>query len=243
MTSTGRTRAKQSVVSVGEVGRGFVVAGSLERRYIITAAHCLPKVPPPHLGRFLEDYTFAKVVGPLGKKPHAWAECVFVDAIADLAVLGSPDNQALSDQAGEYVALTAALPAMSLAVPPAMVDRKAMLMARPVSKVARKDFLMRFASRVWVLSLDGQWFECAATYSEGGALTIRTKGSKRVVNGMSGSPVITDDGAALALVSTSGVSELIDDTTQCPCLVDGLPGWLLDVMLGNDNPRRRQEVS
>jgi hypothetical protein len=192
-------------------------------------------VPPPHLGRFLEEYTFAKVVGPLGEKPHASAECVFVDTIADLAVLGSPDNQALSDQAGEYVALTAALPAISLAIPPAAVDRK----ARRESKMTRAEFLKRFESRAWVLSLDGQWFECAATYSEGGMLTIRTKGSKRVVNGMSGSPVVTLDGVALALVSTSGVSELVDDTTQCPCLIDALPGWLLDIVLGDTNPRRR----
>jgi hypothetical protein len=41
----------------------------------------------------------------LGDKPTVWAECLFADPIADIAVLGSPDNQALFDEAGAYEAL------------------------------------------------------------------------------------------------------------------------------------------
>jgi hypothetical protein len=39
--------ALAAVVSVGD-GRGFVVEGRERARFIITAAHCLPYVPPSH---------------------------------------------------------------------------------------------------------------------------------------------------------------------------------------------------
>jgi hypothetical protein len=55
---------------------------------------------------------------------------------------------------------------------------------------------------------------------------------------MSGSPVVTDEKAAMALVSTSG-----GNATQGPGLMDGLPGWLLDILLGDATPRRRQACS
>lgn len=51
--------------------------------------------------------------------------------------------------------------------------------------------------------------------------------------GMSGSPVLSDAGAAMALVSTG------HHPLMCPGLVDCLPGWLLNEMLGDANPRRR----
>jgi hypothetical protein len=38
--------AKRAVVRVGD-GRGFVVSAGDDDRYIITAAHCLPKHPKP----------------------------------------------------------------------------------------------------------------------------------------------------------------------------------------------------
>jgi hypothetical protein len=86
---------------------------------------------------------------------------------------------------------------------------------------------------VWVLALDGHWFDCAASYRTP-YLTI-TDDAERVVGGTSGSPVVNVDGATLALVSTgSGVVQ-----TACPGLIDCLPGWLLDRMLGDANPRSR----
>ena len=34
-----------------------------------------------------------------------WATCLFADPIADIAVLGQPDNQALSDAAGTAIGI------------------------------------------------------------------------------------------------------------------------------------------
>jgi hypothetical protein len=96
----------RAVLRVGD-GRGFVVErrGYLghPERIVITAAHCLPRLPPPyehllqlptpHPARYLEEETYPRILGPLGrKKLTVWAACLFADPIADIAVLGQPDN-------------------------------------------------------------------------------------------------------------------------------------------------------
>jgi len=43
--------------------------------------------------RYVEETTYKRLLGPLGGKRTVWAECRFVDPIADIAVLGQPDNQ------------------------------------------------------------------------------------------------------------------------------------------------------
>jgi hypothetical protein len=71
MDSSALEKAKQAVITVGD-GRGFVVEGDLERRYVITAAHCLPELPPAHGASKLEERTYQKLLGPLGEQPSIW---------------------------------------------------------------------------------------------------------------------------------------------------------------------------
>jgi hypothetical protein len=81
-------KALRAVVRVGE-GRGFVVAGKHRGEHlVITAGHCIESLPPCHTGSSLEQRT-RKLLGPLDAEPTVWAECLFVDLIADLAVLGA----------------------------------------------------------------------------------------------------------------------------------------------------------
>src|SRR4051812_32902565 len=88
----------RSVLTVGG-GRGFVVETEREDRFIITAGHCLPRLPPSHAASETWERTYAKLVGPVGREPNVWAECVFIDPVDDLAVLASPDNQELGEEA------------------------------------------------------------------------------------------------------------------------------------------------
>src|ERR1700754_5090262 len=91
----------RSVVAVGD-GRGFVVSGA-SGPLIITAAHCLPFIPPPHLGRHPEEETYLKLPGPLGEtKPRGATTCLFADPVSDIAILGRPDHQDLSEDADKY---------------------------------------------------------------------------------------------------------------------------------------------
>ena len=73
-----------------------------------------------------------------------WVECLFVDPVSDLAVLGTPDNQKLSDQADAYDAQMEKAVALSVAEVP-------------------KD------GRAWLFPLDGRWFlaRCKAPASPG----------------------------------------------------------------------------
>jgi hypothetical protein len=94
--------AYRALLTVGEDGgRGFVVEALNGDRYIITAAHCLPGMPLPH--PWASDTRIWRVLAALGKKPNVFAECFFVDPVADIAVLGASDIEELSQQCEELL--------------------------------------------------------------------------------------------------------------------------------------------
>src|SRR5688572_13492148 len=104
--------AKLGIVRVG-AGRGFVIERG-GQRLVITAAHCLPELPPAMSFSLLEERTYAKLLGDFNAPPTIAAECLFVDPVADIAVLGEPDNQALPEAAEAYGILTDACPALPI---------------------------------------------------------------------------------------------------------------------------------
>jgi hypothetical protein len=206
-----------SVVRVGD-GRGFIIAGDKRiadggKGYLITAAHCLPSLPPPHLARYLHEETYPRLIGPLGTDPSIAAACVFVDPIADIAVLGAPDDQALSDEHTLYQALLSALPPFDIAVPP--LRSRLRMPALDASEPPAFPLLGEVFFPAHLMSLDGQWIDCNVRRLSG-PLGIEPK--ELVKSGMSGSPLISATGAALGVISTSNWASV---------LADGLPGWLL----------------
>jgi hypothetical protein len=174
------SKVSKSLVRVGG-GRGFVVQElvNFRRRFIITAAHCLPSIPSHPGERRDWDETLQDLIGLLGAPPSVWAECLFADPIADIAVLGAPDNQELSEQADAYEALVSSR--MPLKVGGAM--------ARDVSSAAL------------VVALDGHLIHCAVCCL-GGPLWIENL-AEPIVGGMSGSPIVDQAGVAIGLISQS----------------------------------------
>jgi len=140
-------RLKSSVITVGH-GRGFVVEGAGER-LVITAAHCLPSVPPALSGFGLEARTYGSLLARRGEEPRAWAVCRFVDPIADIAVLGSPDNPHADDYQALMGTATAlsfgdATPGEFLGTGPAAVARRPLvLLHHPPLRRAAVDHLRR----------------------------------------------------------------------------------------------------
>ena len=82
---------RRSVIRVGG-GRGFVVCDDEDTRLVVTAAHCLPNIPQ-EFPIEPNDCMFPDLIGPQGRAaPSIACEVLFVDPIADVAILGSPSR-------------------------------------------------------------------------------------------------------------------------------------------------------
>lgn len=221
--------ATSAVVQVGKHGgRGFIVAAG-ERRYVVTAAHCVglrPPMPVPH--RANGEVTYQNFVGPLGGERRVWAECLFMDPIADIAVFGAPDAY---ERAAAYEALTGHV---AFRIGKLDFSRRRKSLGKTLITVdgERREvtlpppaFLGTAFSEAHMLSLKGEWFTCRIM-SSGGALRF-DRAAKPVVGGMSGSPIVLPDGSAVGVVCTSEEGGGGREGGPNPMLTAHLPGWLL----------------
>ena len=203
------------VVQISTGGRGFIVGS--RKRFVVTASHCLPRLPAPDPGAYLAQRTFQALLGPLGASCDVWAECVYVDPVADLAVLAAPDAQHFASEAKNYELLAAQrTPLRVAALPLERTGKAAMPEAAEWQGPGR------------LFSLEGQWFECRL-YATRRALWIGDK-AQAFAGGMSGSPIADADGAAVGALCTTAAN---------PILVQHLPRWLLDEI---GAPLRRDET-
>jgi S1-C subfamily serine protease len=132
-----------------------------------------------------------------------WAECLFADPIADIAVLGAPDNQDLCEQATAYEELVGDTTPLKIGVA----------------------FAPNTPTPVSLIALNGQIITGTVRHL-GGRLWI-DETSKPIIGGMSGSPVLDKDGAAIGIVSQSSITDGIDSGGMSPRLIAHLPGGLL----------------
>jgi hypothetical protein len=216
------------VVKVG-TGRGFVIEHRIrvnirdfatvqsgkhfyfvKRRFVVTAAHCLPNLPPAHAFPHLMDRIYQELLRSLdGAKSNVWSECLFADPVADIAVLGCPDEQDLAEQADAYHALTDDIPALAIAK-------------------AR-------SGRGWLLALDGvRWIPTTIRLASGIYGTSLLIGPTEA--GMSGSPILNDSGRAVGIVAIgtetvteSGEHQINKEAGPQPILVNDLPARIVRV--------------
>src|SRR5262245_18212758 len=193
---------EQAVITVGG-GRGFIVYGPRFDRLVITAAHCLPHFPPCHPGAYLEERMYAALLGPLGESPTVWDACLFADPTGDIAILGAPDNQELSEEYDAYSALIDAPEPLPMSDPPMSMD----------------------VSPAKLLSLSQEWFRCSVRHI-GGPLYI-FDAEAPIAAGMSGSPIITDNSSAIGVVciSSGGGEGTHFEGGPNPRLAYNLPAW------------------
>ncbi len=209
-----RTRAikpKGTVLSVGE-GRGFVVEHRGEH-LVVTASHCLPWLPSGFGIAYSEEHVYRNMLGPLGSAPTVACECLFINPIADVAVLGVPDTQTFSDEADPYRAL------LEYATPFRITEA-------PEN------------GRGFLLSLEGEWVRCQVEWKEriDGPLWV-SKLAQSIEGGMSGSPIVSENGNALGIVAASVMEKGKDGATDefgasNPRLTRDLPLWLLRAQTG-----------
>ena len=154
-----------AVIKVG-YGRGFVVEGGPRGRLVITAAHCLPALPPAHVSFFsVAERTCPRFLRPIGvKRKTVAAECIFADPVADLAVLGCPDDEVFHEWIYGYEELTRSCVALPIAELPAD------------------------PSDGWLFTYHRMWAPCRLSHNGGG---IQISGAIRGIRGgMSGSPIL-----------------------------------------------------
>ena len=216
--------AKSAVVQVG-AGRGFIV-GAGDHRYVVTAAHCLPRsrFPRPHLANSVPELTFPKIIGPLASKQRTiWGELCVISLTDDVAVFSEPDGQVLCDQCAEFEEFAKA--SIPIGNPPEAIE--------PHLRESHP------GAAAFMLSLDGEWQSC--TVHNGGRFLVISDGAGFIRSGMSGEPIIDANGGAIGLMSTSGSGGV----NTHPSLTDCLPPWLLrkldirSIRVGGSNVRRR----
>jgi hypothetical protein len=192
--------SKPVLVQVGS-GRGFVLEERLgpRRRLVVTAAHCLPEFPRT-LRKRKGGETLGNILGPLGSNTLISAEILFADPISDIAVLGSPNDPALSARVSAYQEL---------------IDT---IMPLKVGGAIPWDT----PAPARLIALDGRSVDGIVRHA--GGWLVADNLSAPIRRGMSGSPVLDEAGAAIALVAES--SKTVGRTT-----VGHLPGQFL-VSLG-----------
>jgi hypothetical protein len=222
------------IIRVGD-GRGFIVQGGGEHRYVITAAHCLPFFPPCHGFSYLEERTYKALLGTLGAEPSVWAECLFADPIADIAVLGEPDSQVLWDEAAAYTALVEAVDPLSIAEPAWQEGDIKIIPAIPGMELPERRFVSFYEAPAWLFSLDGRGCRCQVSYRGSGQCLSIDKATDGIRGGMSGSPIVIDNGAAVGVVCLGGggPGEAHTAGGPNPRLTQNLPGWLLHELGGS----------
>jgi len=205
-----------TVLQVGDGGRGFVIETD-QRRYVVTAAHCLGEnLPPAHAASDDEERTYPDFIGMLDGSRNVWAECVFVDPIADLAVFGEPDAGTFGDEWEAHVKLIDQTKPFALGK---------LRFERPIHRLPDGTTIPGNAeatSEALMLSLDGEWFSCRIT-SFGRSLWIENA-MQPIQSGMSGSPIILPDGSAVGVVCVSVVGKR--EGGPNPALFANLPVWL-----------------
>jgi Trypsin-like peptidase domain len=208
----------RAVLKVGG-GRGFVVRrqGDLgnEERIVVTAAHCLEGacradggvgLPPCHPIRYEKEEIYKDLLGPLDGKPTVWARCLYVDPIADIAVLGLPDYDSLPlEKAEGYYCLMKSLETLSIADAPAQGHERIKLPSMTECEVHKTPG--KGAARV--LSLKGCWRQ---GHVERPGNWLSFEPTSFFKGGMSGSPIINASGSAIGVCSTAEANPVIVDS-------------------------------
>jgi hypothetical protein len=192
-----------ALVTVGS-GRGFVMETPSER-LILTTADCLPHLSRPDPGSDFRECTFFDLLGPLGATPTISAECLFVDSVADVAVLGEPKSLREGER-DAYRAFVAASDALALG-------------------------MMLVGGEAWLLTLEGEWERRRVRTSATGRSLIVVGADQDIAPGTSGSPILNAEGRALGIVSIcnrSGEPGL--EQHGQPLLASVLPVWLVTAL-------------
>jgi hypothetical protein len=199
--------AQAAFVTVG-TGRGFVIE-TVHERLVLTTAQCLPHLSHRASGSDFRECTFFDLLGPLGGDVTVSTECLFVDPIADVAVLGEP-KRLLDAERDAYKALVESSRTLEIGV-------------------------MTGPTGAWLLTVEGQWEPCRIQTSPSGRSLTVVGADAGLAPGSCGSPILSAEGQALGIVSIgdNGSGETTLEGQGQPLLASVLPVWLSDELTGH----------
>jgi len=197
-------------------GQGVLIRGGL----VLTAAHVIEWT---HEGCMVlgEDARFLQPIEAGGRKLMAYP--LAVEPVADLAILGSPDGQWVPDEAEAFEQFCEATAAVSLTT---------------------EEFPIGEPVPAYVLSHTRRWLTGQVTqWRPDGAAQLTLEVDEGIEGGTSGSPVVTEHGLLLGVVSNAGGTRgepYRKGSIPRPHLA--APVWLARQMIeSSDRPRSAEE--
>jgi hypothetical protein len=192
-------------------GQGVVVRGGL----ILTAAHVIHWDGTGEMGL---DAHYLEQVEIGGQKFRA--EVLAVEPVTDIAVLGSPDDQYDPEGCKRF--------------------DTGMATVEPV-KICTEEFPLDSDVRAHVLAHTGEWLDVTVNQHCPNASWLWFTAKQQIEGGTSGSPVVSDDGLLLGLVSFSSEplkgerleGEPCEGRIRRPHLVS--PVWLAEKMIPGED--------
>ena len=201
MTRFKRDVAIRSLVRVRQAkrkwGMGVVIPGGL----IVTASHCLPRLPEPMLGG--DDLVPVRIASFMRSGQKATGFVVFADPCADIAVIGTPPDDGPVEEFERFLALHDPAP------------------------VRFREFAPPVKMRLRVCSHRGRWHQGQCEFLRGGRATIYLRlipSKDRIGGGTSGSPGFDDEGSVIAILSSAALNQPEGFMSR---LDAALPLWLL----------------
>jgi hypothetical protein len=225
LTRPGRAKAlarvERAVVQFSRNGgRGILVPGG----FILTAAHCVSWSLEG--GMVLGDDYLERVQTADGEE--LLLAVLAVEPVADVAVLGAPDNQRLLDQAIAFDEFTAR-------TKPAALFRGAL----EPSDIDERLGPLNHCLPALVYNHDRQWVKATASVVCPGQPTIWLEAEKCIEGGSSGGPVVTPAGEVIGVISNSEkAAPGRKDRIYTGCAVNpllALPIWVANVITTDKN--------
>ena len=184
----------------GSKGRGFLVYGG----YILTAAHCIPWSVE---GLMALDVPFLVEI-ITADRSRLRGQVVAVEPVADIAVIGSPDNQTFYEESDAFDLFAESVRGLLL---------------------CSDEFAFGQGFPIHILTHCGEWLSGQASQWGEYAATMRVDTDPTIPSGTSGSAIVNGRGEVVGVVSNCSSSQDEKETAgfgSCARPCQSLPVWL-----------------